>query len=179
VTGSYLETALREFARLKQLGEGAFTQLDDGQLFHVSSEVGNSVAILMKHMSGNMLSRWRDFLTTDGEKSDRNRDTEFEIYPADTRPVLFARWESGWQCLFDALAPLTDENLSRSVTIRGEPHTVLEAIQRQLSHYAYHTGQIVQLSRDWTGTGWKTLSIAKGASQGFNEAPRRYLDPKG
>jgi hypothetical protein len=130
----------------------------------------------MKHMSGNMLSRWRDFLTTDGEKPDRNRDSEFIITDFDTRQALAERWVKGWQCLFDALEPLQDEDMSRTVHIRGEAHSVLQAINRQLTHYAYHTGQIVFLAKRLTGARWRTLSVPKGQSQAYNEAPLKYLD---
>jgi hypothetical protein len=130
----------------------------------------------MKHISGNMLSRWRDFLTTDGEKPDRDRDSEFMITQADTREALEKRRESGWQCLFETLDLLQENDLSRTVFIRGEPHSVLQAIHRQLTHYAYHTGQIVFLSKEIVGNRWQTLSIAPGKSEAFNRAPKPYLD---
>ena len=117
-----------------------------------------------------MRSRWTDFLTSDGEKADRNRDTEFELEPHDTRETILARWEDGWNLLFAALAPLTETDLSRKVPIRGEPHTVVQAVHRQLTHYAYHVGQIVFLARHFAGTRWKSLSIPKGKSKEFDVA---------
>ncbi len=127
------------------------------------------MAVIVKHMSGNMLSRWRDFLTTDGEKPDRDRDTEFVVSSTDTRASLQARLERGWECLFHALGALTDADLGRTVRIRGEEHTVLQAIHRQLTHYAYHIGQIVSGVRGLVGPEWKTLSIAKNRSREFRE----------
>ena len=173
---TYLDNARREFQRSKDLSEGAIAQLDDEQLFVALAEEDNSIAVLMKHMAGNMLSRWRDFLTTDGEKPERNRDGEFVITATDTAEHLRRFWDSGWKCLIEALEPLEEEDLDRTVFIRGEPHTVRQAINRQLTHYAYHAGQIVQLAKVQVGDDWKTLSIAKGESASFNEAPAAYLD---
>jgi hypothetical protein len=173
---TYLDVVQKEFKRLKALADASLSQLGEPELHVAAPDEGNSVAVLMKHMSGNMLSRWRDFLTTDGEKPDRNRDTEFVITDADDRQTLHSRWEKGWKCLFDALGSLRDSDLSTTVHIRGEPHTVLQAINRQLTHYAYHTGQIVFLAKSLRGSRWQTLSIAKGQSQAFNLKPRRYLD---
>jgi hypothetical protein len=167
-----------EFRRTQRLAEGGIEQLDERELFTAAPAGGNSAAILMKHMAGNMLSRWRDFLTSDGEKPDRNRDAEFVITDGDDRASLEARWEAGWACLFDAIAPLADADLARTVTIRGEAHSVLQAINRQLSHYAYHAGQIVLLAKTQRGLAWRTLSVAKGQSEAFNADPDAYLDGK-
>jgi hypothetical protein len=171
----YLESARREFRRLKQLADGAIAQLDEAGLFRPPREQENSVALLMKHLSGNMLSRWTDFLTTDGEKPDRERDREFELEAEDHREALLARWERGWACLFDTLSSLEPKDMSRTVAIRGETHTVLQAVQRQVAHYAYHTGQIVLLAKLRQGPEWRTLSIAKRQSDAFNRTPSSYL----
>src|ERR1700719_1842558 len=127
----------------------------------------NSIAIIVKHMAGNMRSRWRNFLTTDGEKPDRQRDTEFEDAPA-TRAEIVAIWDAGWNYLFEALTSLTDADLSRTITIRTEPHSVTQAINRQIAHYSYHVGQIVFLARHFAGSDWRTLTIAKKKSGEFN-----------
>jgi hypothetical protein len=173
---SYLEVVEMEFRRLRQLADAALSQLDDAEVFAPAPKEGNSVAILIKHMSGNMLSRWRDFLTTDGEKPDRDRDSEFILTDADDRQALAHRWQKGWDCLFDTLGSLSDSDLTRTVTIRRETHTVLQAINRLLTHYAYHTGQIVFIAKSSRGDHWRTLSVAKGQSQAFNRSPKRYLD---
>jgi hypothetical protein len=125
----------------------------------------NSLAVIMKHMAGNMRSRWRDFLTSDGEKPDRHRDLEFEILSHEDRAEIFRQWEEGWQYLFGALEPLTTEDLGRSVTIRGEPHSVSQAIVRQLAHYAEHAGQIVFLAKHLRSSEWQSLSIPRGKSE--------------
>jgi hypothetical protein len=150
----------------KRLGERALAQVPDAGLFATLDPESNSIAILVKHMAGNMRSRWTDFLTTDGEKPDRNRDTEFEA-PAQTRAELMAQWEAGWKCVFDALAPLSESDLSRRVVIRTEPHSVTQAINRALGHYAYHTGQIVYLAKYFAGADWKALTIPRGKSAEF------------
>lgn len=142
-------------------------QVTDEQLHWQPNEASNSIAIIVKHMAGNMLSRWTDFLTADGEKTWRNREAEFE----DTftgREDLLAYWEKGWQCLFDAIEPLSKTDLERIIYIRNEGHTVVEAINRQLAHYAYHVGQIVYLARLIANEDWKSLSIPKGGSEAFN-----------
>ncbi|MBD3162760.1 MAG: DUF1572 domain-containing protein [Candidatus Eisenbacteria bacterium] len=164
----------RELRRLRRMSELSLSRLDDEALY-AARNGGNSAAVLMKHLSGNLLSRWCDFLTTDGEKPGRNRDSEFVITEADTRRALEVRWDEGWRALFAALAPLDDADLARTVTIRGEPHTVLQAVHRQLAHYAYHTGQIVLLAKELTGPHWESLSIPKGRSEAFNETPTTYL----
>lgn len=158
---SYLEEATREFRRLKSTADRALAQIRPEDVFSSLGPEENSIAIIMKHLAGNMRSRWTDFLTTDGEKPDRDRDTEFEREGADSREALLARWERGWQILFDALAPLTPADLDRTVTIRGEPHTVLQAVNRALCHCAGHVGQIVLLAKHFAGPGWQALTIPK------------------
>ena len=145
-TTSYLKDALALFGYYKKLGERAMEQVSDQQLFEVMDEEMNSIAIIVKHMCGNMRSRWTDFLTSDGEKPDRNRDTEF-VDPPDTRDGVMKLWEQGWGCVFAALKPLCDTDLERRVTIRGEDHSVMQAVNRQLAHYAYHCGQMVFLAK--------------------------------
>jgi len=160
----FLEDTIQTFKSMKKLADGAMRQLADEQFAVSPDPQSNSLAIIIQHMHGNMLSRWRDFLTTDGEKPDRNRDGEFE--PRDlTRDELLALWEAGWRVLFGALEPLTPDDLLRPVTIRGEAHTVIKAIQRQVSHYGYHVGQIVYLGKLLVGNSWQTLSIARGQSK--------------
>eukprot|EP01136_Pigoraptor_vietnamica_P024971 Opistho-1_new@78476 len=138
----FLKSADRQFQMYKKLGEGAMAQMTDEQLFVLPNEESNSVAIIVKHLWGNMLSRWTDFLTTDGEKEWRQRDAEFEN-DINTREALMQKWEEGWQCLFNALGSITDDDLERIIYIRNEGHTILEATNRQIAHYAYHVGQIV------------------------------------
>lgn len=167
-TISYLTDSLSLFRYYKKLAEGAMSQVPDEQLHTALDAEGNSIAILVKHMAGNMRSRWTDFLTTDGEKPDRNRDTEFEDAPA-SRAEMMAMWEKGWAILFAALAPLTDAGMARTVLIRGERHSVMQAINRQLAHYAYHCGQIVVIARAFSGGGWMSLSVPKGRSAAFNQ----------
>lgn len=164
----YLDDALGEFRKLKSFADKAVAQVSDEDWFRQLDPESNSIAIVMKHILGNMRSRWTDFLTTDGEKPDRDRDTEFELGGADTKERLLERWESGWRLLFEAISPLTAEDLQRTVTIRGEPHTVLQAINRQLTHYAGHVGQIVYLAKHFAGERWKTLSIPRGKSRQFD-----------
>jgi hypothetical protein len=170
----FLEGTIHELQRMKRLAERAIEQVGETDLLRPLDTQDNSIAILMRHMGGNMRSRWTDFLTSDGEKPWRNRDAEFEVPPGTGRAQLLEDWESGWTCLFRALEGLRAEDLGRTVAIRGEPHTVLQAIHRQLTHYAYHTGQIVQLARHFAGAGWKTLSIPRGGSGSFNDRPTAY-----
>ena len=169
-TTSYLEDSLTLFRYYKKLAEGAMAQVSDEELVTILDGEMNSIALIVKHIAGNMRSRWTDFLTTDGEKADRNRDSEFEIEAEDSRSSLLDRWEDGWRRLLDAVGGLGPEDLLRTVTIRGEAHTVLQAIQRQLTHYAYHVGQIVFLARHFAGEGWTSLSIPKGRSRDFDVA---------
>lgn len=170
-TTSYAEDARAIFHYYKKLADGAIAQISDADLTCVLDPEMNSIAVVMKHMAGNMLSRWTDFLTTDGEKPTRNRDSEFEDPPA-TRAELLAMWERGWSCLFTALDPLTDADLSRTVTIRGEAHSVMQAINRQVAHLSYHVGQIVLLAKHFQCSNWKSLSVPRGKSADFN---RRVL----
>lgn len=165
---AYLDEARRSLRGQKRLAECAMAQVSDEELFRLIDSEANSVALIVKHMAGNMRSRWTDFLTSDGEKPDRNRDSEFEMDSETTRSDVMAWWESGWKCVFDALEGLGGDELSRTVTIRGEPHTVLQAINRQVAHYAYHVGQIVFLAKHLKGKEWKSLSIPRGQSQQFN-----------
>jgi uncharacterized damage-inducible protein DinB len=166
-TTSYLEDARALFAYYKKLGERAIAQVSDEQLGLTLDDEANSIATIVKHMAGNMRSRWTDFLTTDGEKPDRNRDSEFEEPPA-TRSALLQAWESGWACLFSALEPLTDADLTRTITIRGEAHSVMQAINRQLAHYPHHVGQIVLLARHFAHDHWQSLSVPRRGSAEFN-----------
>ncbi len=166
-TTSYLEDSLTLFAYYKKLAERAMEQVSDNDLFATLDEESNSIAIIVKHMAGNMHSRWTDFLTTDGEKPDRNRDGEFEQPPA-TRAELLAIWEAGWACVFAALRPLTEADLTRTVTIRGEAHSVMQAINRQLAHYPHHVGQIVLLAKHFASDRWKSLSVPRKGSAEFN-----------
>jgi hypothetical protein len=158
-----IETIKFEFARLKQLAEKALAQLNENEFQKQFSADSNSVQILMQHMSGNMLSRWTDFLTTDGEKEWRQRDSEFEAQKL-SREELMQKWEDGWKILFKALDEIKPEHLQQDVFIRKEALTVTQALLRQLSHYSYHVGQIVHVAKDWKGSEWKTLSIAKNKS---------------
>ena len=167
-TNSYLEDSLTLFRYYKRLVEGAIAQVSDEQLFTVLDEEMNSIAIIVNHMTSNMKSRWTDFLTTDGEKPGRNRDREFSEGPA-SRQALMDQWNEGWACVFGALEPLSDADLTRTITIRSEPHSVMQAINRQMAHYSYHCGQIVFLAKHLRGREWKSLSIPRGASASFNE----------
>jgi uncharacterized damage-inducible protein DinB len=166
-TTSYMEDSLELFRYYKKLAERAIDQVSDGQLFAAPDEESNSIAIVVKHMTGNMRSRWTDFLTTDGEKPDRNRDSEF-VQPPDTREKLLQTWEEGWTTVFSALESLSDADLERTVTIRGEAHSVMQAINRQLAHYAYHVGQIVLLAKHFTQDRWQSLTIPRNRSAEFN-----------
>ena len=157
----YLKDTLLQFRKYKEMGEKAMAQVNDEDFFTELSVVDNSLAIIVKHMGGNMRSRWRDFLTSDGEKDDRHRDTEFEIYDSDSKKSLMQKWQEGWQLCFEAIEPLKPEDLEKTIYIRGEANTVLEAINRQLTHCAYHVGQIVYLARHFRGADWKSLSIPK------------------
>jgi hypothetical protein len=164
---SYIEDSLSLFRYYKKLGEDAMEQLSDEQLFATLDPEMNSIAIIVKHIAGNMRSRWTDFLTSDGEKPDRNRDTEFE-QPPSTRVDLLKLWSDGWERVFSALEPLSDSDLERSVPIRGEPHSVMQAINRQIAHYSYHVGQIVFLAKHLNASGWKSLSVPRNKSGEFN-----------
>ena len=166
-TDSYLKDALDLFRYYKNLGERAMSQCGDGMLFKTLDAESNSIAIVVKHMAGNMRSRWTDFLTTDGEKPDRDRDSEFETPPT-TRAELMNQWNAGWNCLFTALEPLTDADLLKTVFIRGEAHSVMQAVNRQIAHYSYHVGQIVFLAKHFGCDSWKSLSLPRKQSANFN-----------
>ncbi len=157
------------FTQIRSLGEKTLEQLSEADLHWSPDEESNSIAVIVQHLAGNMISRFTDFLTTDGEKENRNRDGEFVEHGMGSQE-LRERWDAGWECLFAAMRPLTEADLNREVFIRGESHTVMEALLRQLSHFAYHVGQIVYIGKMRQGSAWKTLSIARGASQQFNTA---------
>jgi hypothetical protein len=160
VTTSYLADALAVFRQYKRLAERAMEQASDEDLTRTLDPESNSIATIVKHMAGNMRSRWIDFLTSDGEKPRRNRDSEFEAPPA-TREELMRLWEEGWGCVFRALEPLTEADLARTVYIRAQPHSVTQAINRQIGHYAMHVGQIVYLAKHFRSAEWKSLSIPR------------------
>ena len=165
----YLADAIDSFRAYKKLAEKALDQLTNDEFFITIDEESNSVAGIIKHMAGNMLSRWTDFLTTDGEKPDRNRDMEFVIDPQTVKEDLLTYWERGWAAVFTALEPLTAADFRKTVMIRGETHTIVQAINRQLTHYAYHIGQIVFLAKHFRSREWKSLSIPKNRSSEFNQ----------
>jgi uncharacterized damage-inducible protein DinB len=167
-TTSYLEDSRALFRYYKTLAERAMAQVNDEQLVAVLDGEMNSIAVIVKHMAGNMRSRWTNFLTTDGEKPDRDRDAEFVDPPA-TRDALLAFWEQGWKYLLDTLDSLSDEDLQRTVTIRGEAHSVMQAINRQVAHYSYHCGQIVLLAKHFKHDDWKSLSVPRRHSADFNQ----------
>lgn len=171
----YLNSVKKQFEYYKMLGEKTFAQLSDEQLFWQYNEESNSIATIVKHLSGNMLSRWTDFLTADGEKEWRNRDNEFEN-DLQTREELLSKWNEGWQCLFDAISALTNADLEKEIFIRNQGHTVLEAINRQLAHYPYHVGQIVFIGKMLRNGKWTSLSIPRGNSNQFNAD--RFSRPK-
>jgi uncharacterized protein DUF1572 len=166
-TTSYLEDALSLFRYYKKLAEGAMAQVSDEQLTLALDPEMNSIAIIAKHMTGNMRARWTGFPSVDGESATRDRDSEF-VDPPQSRAELMAMWEEGWRCVFAALEPLSDADLGRRLTIRGEAHSVMQAINRQLAHYAYHTGQVVFLAKQFRCGEWKSLSVPRGQSREFN-----------
>jgi Protein of unknown function (DUF1572) len=169
----YLEEAGRQFRGHKRLAEGAIAQLKDDELFITLDPETNSIAILVKHLAGNMRSRFTDFLTSDGEKPNRHRDQEFEITDKTTRADVMRWWEDGWGCIFAAIDSVKPEDLTQTVFIREEPHSVLQAINRQIAHYAYHCGQIVFLAKHFRSSDWKSLSVPRGMSEEFN---RRMME---
>lgn len=164
----YLEDALHTFRDYKKIAERAFLQTSDEDFFRTIDPESNSIAVIIKHMAGNMLSRWTDFLTSDGEKPDRDRDMEFEMLPHTTKADMLAFWDKGWQCVFAAIEPLTADDLMTIVKIRGQDHTVLQAINRQISHYSNHVGQIVYLAKHFKSSDWQTLSVPRNRSAEFN-----------
>ena len=171
----YLDEARRQFGGNKRLAEAAIAQLKDEELFFTLDPESNSIAILVKHLAGNMRSRFTDFLATDGEKPERFRDQEFELNTVTTRADVMRWWEEGWARVFAAIEELKPEDVMRTVTIRGEPHTVLQAINRQIAHYASHSGQIILLAKHLRSKQWKTLSIPRGKSEDYKRAaPKAY-----
>src|SRR6266404_357349 len=166
-TTSYLEDSLTLFRYYKNLAERAMAQVTDEELLAVLDDEMNSIAVIVKHMAGNMRSRWTDFLTSDGEKPDRQRDAEF-VDPPSTREALLAAWEEGWQCLLGTLEALSEQDLQRTVTIRGEAHSVMQAINRQVAHYSYHCGQIVFLAKHFKHNEWQSLSVPRRKSAESN-----------
>jgi hypothetical protein len=174
VSSHYLEEARRQLRGWKRTAEGALAQLKDDEFFIALDAESNSIAVIMKHIAGNMRSRFTDFLTTDGEKPDRHRDQEFEMTSGTTRADVMRWWEESWARVFATLDTLKPEDVMRTVPIRGEPHTVLQAINRQLAHYAHHIGQIVFLAKHFRASEWKTLSIARGKSQDFQAVTNKY-----
>ncbi len=164
----YLDEAFRSLRGYKRLADAAIAQLNEEQFFATPDAESSSIAVIVKHIAGNMRSRFTDFLTTDGEKPDRNRDSEFVMAPDAKRDEVLAAWEENWELVFQAVNSLLPEDLGRTITIRGEPHSVLQAINRQVTHYAYHVGQIVYLAKHWKGADWKSLSVPKGQSEQFN-----------
>jgi hypothetical protein len=172
---AYLEDIIFSFRKVQALAEVAIRQVNDRNFFHKPGEHSNSIAIVMKHVAGNLASRWTDFLTTDGDKPWRDRDAEFLIGAQDTRATLLAAWEKGWAAVFESLAGLQEGDLQKKVTIRGEEHTVFQAIHRSLSHTSYHVGQIVYLCRLLTKDGWEWITIPPGQSQQWKDEGGRYL----
>jgi hypothetical protein len=177
VSKHYLEEALRQLRGHKRMGDGAMAQLKDQEFFVALDAESNSVAVLVKHIAGNMRSRFTDFLSSDGEKPDRFRDQEFALTPATTRADVMHWWDEGWARVFAAIEPLEPEDVMRTVTIRGEPHTVLQAINRQIAHYAQHIGQIVFLAKHLRAGEWKTLSIPRGKSEEYKTEPPKSYKP--
>jgi len=169
IAHTYLQVVQKRFNNVKEQGDKALAQLEEAQLHWAYNEESNSIAVIVKHVSGNMISRWTDFLTTDGEKSTRNRDDEF-MDSLHTKEAMLVAWEKGWQVFLEALASLTESDLQRYVTIRGEQLAVIDAIERQMAHYAQHVGQIIYIAKQVKGSAWQTLSIPKGQSQAFTES---------
>jgi len=172
---SYLPSIVKQFQYYKMLGEQTFDQLSDEKLFWQVNSESNSVAIIVKHLHGNMMSRWTDFLTGDGEKEWRNRDQEFDN-DIQSKEELLTKWNEGWQCLFDAITPLEEKDLEIEIYIRNMGHTVIEAINRQLAHYSYHVGQIVYIGKICQNDAWQSLSIPKGGSKSYNK--EKFSKPK-
>jgi hypothetical protein len=168
VIQSYLVDVLSSLRAYKKMADKAIAQLEDDEFFLTLDEESNSVAVIMKHMAGNMFSRWTNFLTSDGEKPDRNRDMEFVIEPNTTKDDVITYWTRGWECVFDALQPLRLEDFEKTVMIRGEKHTIVQAINRQLMHYACHVGQIIFIAKHFRSTEWISLTIPRNRSSEFN-----------
>ncbi|MBC7795290.1 MAG: DUF1572 family protein [Pyrinomonadaceae bacterium] len=166
---NYLNDALATFKNYKKLADKSFAQISDEEFFKVIDAESNSIAVMVKHIANNLKSRWTDFLTTDGEKPSRNRDSEFELYEDDTRQNLVEKWENGWETTFASIESLTVEDLQKTITIRGQNHTVIEAINRSVTHCAYHVGEIVFLAKHLRSSNWQTLSVPRGKTAAFNE----------
>ena len=177
IAQTYLQIVQKRFKNVKELGDGALAQLEGAELHWAYNEESNSIAVIVKHVSGNMISRWTDFLTTDGEKTTRNRDDEF-INSLNTKEAIIAVWEEGWQVFLGALATITESDLQGHVTIRGEKLAVIDAIERQMAHYSQHIGQIIYIAKQVKGSDWQTLSIARGQSQAFNKAMLENIHEK-
>ncbi|WP_330441654.1 DUF1572 family protein [Flavobacterium sp. C4GT6] len=176
ISKQYLDSVKKQFEYYKNVAERAMEQLEPQQLFYTVNDDSNSIAVIVKHLHGNMMSRWTDFLTTDGKKDWRNRDDEFE-QPATDKENLMKLWEEGWSCLFNTINSLTPENLTNIIYIRNEGHTVMEAINRQLSHYPYHIGQIVFFAKQIKNTPWDSLTIPKNKSGDYNK--QKFEQEKG
>ena len=172
---SYLTDALLRFRGIKRLGDGACAQVSDEEFFRTLDPESNSIALILKHVAGNMRSRWTDFLTSDGEKPDRRRDLEF-VFEGENRKSIMESWEAAWACFFATLDSLKPEDLTRTITIRHKPYIVLAAINRQLEHYGYHVGQIVFLAKHFRSSAWRSLSIARSESGAFNEGMREKYE---
>ena len=168
IVQDYLSDAISSFRSYKKLADNAIAQVKDEELFITIDDEANSIAIIMKHMAGNMLSRWTDFLTSDGEKSTRNRDMEF-VLESNDKAELVEYWERGWRSVFNAVEPLQLDDFEKTITIRGQDHSIVQAINRQLTHYAYHVGQIVFLAKHFRASEWTSLSIPKNRSAAFNQ----------
>jgi hypothetical protein len=173
--GAYLDEAFRSLRGYRRLGEGAMAQVSDEQLFVQLDPESNSIAVIVRHLNGNMKSRFTDFLVSDGEKPWRNRDQEFEQPAGSTRAEVMQAWDEGWDLVLSTVKSLQPADVGRTVTIRGEPHTVLQAVSRQVAHYAYHVGQIVFVAKHLRSSEWKSLSIPRGKSAEFNRDPERFL----
>jgi hypothetical protein len=173
--GAYLDEAFRSLRGYRRLGEGAMAQVSDEQLFVQLDPESNSIAVIVRHLNGNMKSRFTDFLVSDGEKPWRNRDQEFEQPAGSTRAEVMQAWDEGWDLVLSTVKSLQPADVGRTVTIRGEPHTVLQAVSRQVAHYAYHVGQIVFVAKHLRSSEWKSLSIPRGRSAEFNRDPERFL----
>jgi hypothetical protein len=169
-TTDYIADSIAIFHQYKRSAEKAMEQVSDEDFFRLIDPESNSIAIIVKHIAGNMRSRWTDFLTTDGEKPDRQRDTEFEMVPNATRVEIMQLWENGWKLVFDALTPLDEKDLTRKIFIRGEPHSVMQAVNRQVAHYANHIGQIILLAKHFKGKEFQTVSVPKNKSSEFKTA---------
>jgi hypothetical protein len=173
--GAYLDEAFRSLRGYRRLGEGAMAQVSDEQLFVQLDPESNSIAVIVRHLNGNMKSRFTDFLVSDGEKPWRNRDQEFEQPAGSTRAEVMQAWDEGWDLVLSTVKSLQPADVGRTVTIRGEPHTVLQAVSRQVAHYAYHVGQIVFVAKHLRSSEWKSLSIPRSKSAEFNRDPERFL----